>query len=297
MTGLCRSIRSGSHTPRAKIAFFLGLVLGICFASPALFSQVYSYLDENGIRVLTNIAPSGPVRDLNVSGAPLPAPTPVPVLTAKGKVQLPKSQGVIRGNASKTPGAASVPMPVKTETKDYETIINKYAAEFSLDPKLLQAMIRTESGFNPKAVSPKGAQGLMQLMPQTALRLGVNNPLDPEENIWGGARYMRYLLDTFGTTAEDTLILSLAAYNAGENLVQSLGRVPNFRETNEYVASIIQRYGKTKMEVPIAAASPVVTPRPFQYFDERGTLNLTNIPPIDRSRMNLPNAGSNSNYR
>ena len=154
-------------------------------------------------------------------------------------------------------------------------------------------MIATESGFNPTAVSSKGAQGLMQLMPETAARLGVSNPYDPEENIWGGARYMRFLLDTFANNTEDNLILSLAAYNAGENLVQRLGRVPDFRETNDYVRSIIERYGKRQMDLPVPA---IPEPTTYRYFDDKGTLILTNIPPVDRSR-NANAGGGNLNNR
>jgi hypothetical protein len=248
-----------------------------------LRAQVYSYLDENGIRVFTNIAPTGPVQDLKVSGRP---PEPAPV-KKPGPAKLKTGVSAQKPNSSK--GSAQA----KADPDGYDAIINKYAAEFSLDPKLLRAMIVTESGYNPDAVSPKGAQGLMQLMPATAARLGVGNPFDPEENIWGGARYMRFLLDTFAEPAEDALILSLAAYNAGENLVQGLGRVPNIRETNEYVSSIIQRYGKRVMEAPPPVVQANYAPRTFQYFDEKGILILTNIPPIDRSRTGSQTGGSN----
>jgi soluble lytic murein transglycosylase-like protein len=185
------------------------------------------------------------------------------------------------------------PSKAKPDPGAYSAIIESCATEFSLDPKLLHAMIATESGFNPEAVSQKGAQGLMQLMPATAARLGVSDPFDPKENIWGGARYMRYLLDTFAEPAEDALILSLAAYNAGENLVLDLGRVPNIRETNEYISSITQRYGKRKMDAPPPAVAVSSGPRTFQYFDEKGILILTNIPPIDRSRSASQTSGSN----
>jgi hypothetical protein len=285
----------GSRTPGERIAIVTVIMAVLCLASQALFGQVYSYLDENGIRVFTNIAPTGAVQDLKVTGA-LPS-APEPPAVSKGKAQLQKSQGVPRGNTNSTAGVTSPARAARTDPKEYDDIINKYAAEFSLDPKLLQAMINTESAFNPKAVSPKGAQGLMQLMPDTAVRLGVNNPFDPEQNIWGGARYMKYLLDMFATPAEDSLILSLAAYNAGENLVQSLGRVPNIRETNDYVSSIIQRYGKRKMDVTVTQAPPAVVPRIIPYLDERGVLILTNIPPVDRSRSNPPNTNPILNNR
>jgi soluble lytic murein transglycosylase-like protein len=180
---------------------------------------------------------------------------------------------------------------------DYNDIIKRYASEYDLDPKLIRSMIAVESGFNSKAVSPKGAQGLMQLMPETAARLGVSKPFDPVENISGGTRYMRFLLDTFSYNPEDYLILSLAAYNAGENLVQRLGRIPDFRETNEYVNNIIQRYGSRKMEVPVHAAPAVIGPSTFDYLDDQGVRTLTNIPPVDRSKKNNPTQSANSIFR
>ena len=105
-------------------------------------------------------------------------------------------------------------------------------------------MIETESDFDSRAVSPKGARGLMQLMPATALRVGVQNSFDPEQNIRGGMQHMRGLLDRFN----NDLQLSLAAYNAGENLVQRIGRIPHIRETHNYVRKITKKYGKTRMD-------------------------------------------------
>jgi len=171
---------------------------------------------------------------------------------------------------------------VNGESTDFLAIIEKYSKEYGIDPRLIHSMITTESAFNPRAVSPKGAQGLMQLMPGTAAQLGVANPFDPEENISGGIRYMRSLLDTFSGHS-DTLMLSLAAYNAGENLVRRLGRVPAIRETNNYVRDIIQRYGQTETVVqdPLPTPDLIQIPLPtFRYLDEKGILVLTNIPPV-----------------
>ncbi len=256
---------------KLRFSVFLAVAAGLIFCASAGFGQVYSYLDENGVRVFTNIPPAGPVSDLKVSGQ-TPAP---PADDARNN-----ASSAARLKSSNRPAA------VKTKLKaaEVDALVNKYAAEFSLDPKLLTSMIATESGYNPDAVSPKGAQGLMQLMPQTAARLGVSDPFDPEQNIWGGARYMRFLLDTFAENREDNLILSLAAYNAGENVVQRLGRIPDYRETNEYVRSIIDRYGKRQMEVPLLPETTIPVPPTFRYFDQNGVLILTNIPPVDRSR-------------
>ncbi len=276
----------------------LALLTSLVFCASAAFGQVYSYVDENGTRVLTNIAPSGQVTDLKVRGA-LPDPPPVPNPLGKN-ARLVQSQSPaasrpgLGGSVKVAPTKSIAPPSGRREPvpANYDALVEKYAAEFSLDPKLLRSMIATESGYNSGAVSPKGAQGLMQLMPETAARLGVSNPFDPEENIWGGARYMRFLLDTFAENAEDNLILSLAAYNAGENVVQRLGRVPDYRETNDYVRSIIERYGKRQMDVP-PSASVIPVPATYRYFDEKGVLILTNIPPVDHSQKangNGPNS-------
>lgn len=275
-----------------KITLLLVALAAPLISSP-LWAQVYSYLDENGIRVLSNVAPSGRAFDLKVSGQPLPQPAPpAPALKKSAAAKTP-------GRTSNTQAVVAKPSaPTKPVPSGYDDIINKCAAEFSLDPNLIRAMIATESGYNPDAISSKGAQGLMQLMPATAARLGVTDPFDPEDNIRGGARYMRFLLDTFAEPAEDALILSLAAYNAGENLVMSLGRIPNIRETNDYVSRIIQRYdGKRVMETPPPAPRSVNAPRTYQYFDERGILVLTNIPPIDRSKAAGQSGGPGSSER
>lgn len=119
-----------------------------------------------------------------------------------------------------------------------ERLIEGYAAQYELDPALLKAVIKVESNFNPLAVSRKGALGLMQLMPRTASALRINNPLDPAENIRGGATQLRYLLDRF----EDDLELALAAYHAGETRVREFEGIPPFASTQHYVDRVIRLY-------------------------------------------------------
>jgi soluble lytic murein transglycosylase-like protein len=114
----------------------------------------------------------------------------------------------------------------------FDDLVIEYAAKNSLRPELVRAVIEVESGFNPNARSPKGAMGLMQLMPQTAAELGVLNPYDPVENIRGGATYLRQLLDRYNGDE----VLALAAYNAGPGSVDRFGRrVPPFQETQNFV--------------------------------------------------------------
>ncbi|RMF90745.1 MAG: lytic transglycosylase domain-containing protein [Nitrospinota bacterium] len=120
------------------------------------------------------------------------------------------------------------------ETRSLDTIIQRQARRYRIDPALVKAMILAESHFDPYAVSSKGAQGLMQLMPQTARLLGVADPWDPEQNISGGVRYLRSLLDRF----QGDLTLALAAYNAGPAAVETWQGVPPFPETQAYVRRV-----------------------------------------------------------
>ena len=123
----------------------------------------------------------------------------------------------------------------------YGKFISTAAEEYDLDPELIRAVIKIESSFNPFAVSEKGAMGLMQLMPDTAREMQVESPFEARENIMGGSRYLRKLLDMF----RGDLRLSLAAYNAGPSKVLEHGRVPRFAETEAYVEKVLREYGKT----------------------------------------------------
>jgi soluble lytic murein transglycosylase-like protein len=260
--------------------------------------QVYSYVDENGVRVFTNIPPSSPVRDLHVTGS---APA-VPAVDSRPNSGPPVSLKAAPGAAAASQKAKSggfktngtLPTGTSAVRADYDAIIEKHASEYRINPALIRSMIATESGFNQNAVSPKGAQGLMQLMPYTAYRLGVRDPFDPEQNILGGIKYMRYLLDMFADSA-DGLKLSLAAYNAGENLVQRLGRIPEIRETHDYVRNIIQQYDKS--QTAVASPPAPVIPALFDFIDERGVRNVTNIPPVPRSGSYNPDGGTSSPIR
>ncbi|MEK6406497.1 MAG: lytic transglycosylase domain-containing protein [Acidobacteriota bacterium] len=135
----------------------------------------------------------------------------------------------------------------------YDELIRLSAARNGLDPNLIIAVMRQESGFNLRARSYKGASGLMQLMPGTAQRFGVTNIFDPAQNIEGGARYLRFLKDSFN----DDLSLVLAGYNAGENAVVNSGyKIPRYRETQNYVRSISARYDAAKNRSAIAPRVP-----------------------------------------
>ena len=124
---------------------------------------------------------------------------------------------------------------------EYAPLIDAAAYKYSLDPALLHAVIRAESGYNPEAVSNKGAAGLMQLMPATASRFGVRDRFDPQDNIEGGARYLSQLLDMFPWDVK----LAVAAYNSGENTVKRFGnQVPPIAETRNYVERVLSYYNR-----------------------------------------------------
>lgn len=122
-------------------------------------------------------------------------------------------------------------------------LVNGASARYRLDPDLVNSVIRAESDFNPKAVSPKGAQGLMQLMPQTASHLGVENAMDPGANVDGGTRYLRALLEYYNFN----LVKALAAYNAGPQRVDQYRGVPPYAETQAYVAKIVRDFNRKKL--------------------------------------------------
>ena len=124
------------------------------------------------------------------------------------------------------------------DSNQYDSLISDLSKRYQVDFALIKAMIRAESGFNPFAVSRKGAKGLMQLMPETASRMNVSNIFNPRENVEGGVRYFKHLLSLFN----NDLRLSLAAYNAGENVVAELRSIPPYRETVDYVKKVLSYY-------------------------------------------------------
>jgi soluble lytic murein transglycosylase-like protein len=131
------------------------------------------------------------------------------------------------------------------------SLIDEIATQHEIDPDLVRSVVRVESNFNQYAVSPKGAQGLMQLMPGTARRFGVANSFDPKENIEGGVRYLKYL----GRLFPEDLRLVLAAYNAGEEAVNRHGGIPPYAETQAYVRSVSQHYERARSRQIASAES------------------------------------------
>jgi soluble lytic murein transglycosylase-like protein len=147
----------------------------------------------------------------------------------------PRTGRLVRTTVRSQPAAPAVPSAPLNETVD------RIARQNSLSPGLVHSVIQVESNYNPKAVSPKGAQGLMQLIPSTARRFGVSDAFDPADNIQGGARYLKYLLGLYKGDES----LALAAYNAGEGAVSRYGGVPPYPETQDYVAKVRYRLAVT----------------------------------------------------
>ncbi|HZQ90690.1 MAG TPA: lytic transglycosylase domain-containing protein [Terriglobales bacterium] len=195
-------------------------------------AEVSQYLGMSGVPVRT---PSADAKATNANnGAVTPAPemvaasTPAPIVsTATVK---PASAPALTASAPKRTVSAA----------DLDAAIEAAAARHHVDPNLVRAVIKVESNFNPRAVSRKGALGLMQLMPATARELNVANPFDPEQNLDGGVRHLRALLENFGGDVPK----SLAAYNAGAGAVARNKGVPPYRETRDYVKRITQLYGE-----------------------------------------------------
>ena len=188
------------------------ILLYILFISPAAYADIYKYIDENGVVCYTDTPLNKKVNKILKENSP---------------------SSSLQQKHSRT--------DYKKRT-DYHDIVHEKAATYDIDPSLIKAVINTESNWNNRAVSRKGAMGLMQLMPGTATDLNVNNPFDPEENIEGGTKYLKYLLERFN----GDLTLALAAYNAGPKTVEKYGYVPPITETRQYVKKVLSQYnGKT----------------------------------------------------
>jgi hypothetical protein len=173
---------------------------------------------------------------------------------------LPALQSPFAQKNDSTPKPLSVPISAKNRSTplDLNQLVNDASGRYRLDPDLVNSVIKAESGFNIRAVSPKGAQGLMQLMPGTATQLGVPNAFDPEANVDGGTKYLRELLERYNFD----LVKALAAYNAGPQRVEKYRGVPPYYETRAYVARIVKDFNKKKDAQEKAAAKASAAKHP-----------------------------------
>jgi len=183
--------------------------------------------------------------------------------------------------------AFGLPPGANLDRGQYADLINFIAAENGVDPALVKAIIRAESNFDQRAVSRKGAQGLMQLMPGTAGRYAVGNTFDPAENIRGGVRHLRFLQDHF----PGQLHLAVAAYNAGEAAVLRYKGIPPYAETRQYVARVFKLYEQANV-LPVTARRPggaadpttvgSTTAKVYRRVAPDGTPHYSNMPPLVR---------------
>jgi soluble lytic murein transglycosylase-like protein len=214
-------------------------VWGLSVSRPAWAEGIVSITDENGRKIFINTS------ETDAKGAPAtPAISPVKA------------------------GNASLPPP------EISHLVEQTASRLQVDPQLVHAIIKVESEYDPKAVSRKGAMGLMQLIPETAQRFGVENPFNPKENIEGGVSYLKHLLGLFG----GDLSLSLAAYNAGEGAVQRFGGIPSFPETQDYVQKVTSIYQSASPQSGTNAAGNKPQASPIiRYVDEQGVVHYSNV--------------------
>jgi soluble lytic murein transglycosylase-like protein len=168
------------------------------------------------------------------------------------------------GGSGTARGWLRIPESVRTR---YADEIREIAARHGVNAWLVESVIRAESAFNPWAVSRKGARGLMQLMPQTASALGVRNSFDPRQNIDGGVRHLRYLLDRY----PGNVALAVAAYNAGENAVDYYRGIPPYPETQQYIEKVLGWSGGSG-----GRSIQII----YRYTGPDGTVTYSNIPPI-----------------
>jgi len=206
-------------------AFMLAiLMLGAHLAAVPACADIYRYVDENGIMHITNL-PTNP----------------------NFKLWIKERRVIIKGGIDMT---------------KYGSLIQKASDKYKVDYSLVKAVIKAESNFNHKAVSPKGAQGLMQLMPKTASTLQVKDSFEPESNIEGGVKYLSYLMNVYN----GHLPLALAAYNAGEKAVAKHGGIPPYAETKGYVKRVMALYKQYSAE-PRESRTEVVSMRPEVVSD------------------------------
>jgi hypothetical protein len=227
-----------------RLLLAIAATVAIMTGPLAAEGQVLRVDEADGTVRLTN-TPGDPGYRRQGHAPPQSAPGPAPA--------------VVVASLGASPASRSIGMQIRDAAERY-----------GLSEQLVAAVIRVESGFNPRAVSPKGAQGLMQLMPATASQLGVRYAFDIVENIDGGVRHLRGLIERFA----NNLPLALAAYNAGEKAVQQHGGIPPYPETEQYVARILGIVGGQA-----SAASGELSRTPmYQYVESDGATVYTNIP-------------------
>jgi soluble lytic murein transglycosylase-like protein len=178
---------------------------------------------------------------------------------------------------ARRPGDKSAAKAWAEAAESIDAYVLRKAEEYQVDPLLVRSVIQVESNNDPFAVSAKGAQGLMQLMPATARRFAVKNTFSPWENIDGGVRYLKYLLNLFGDSGSPES-LALAAYNAGEGAIIRHGGIPPYRETTEYVRKVSKKWGEAQAAGAAAQAEQAAQPQIEEFIDSRGVVHIQTRP-------------------
>lgn len=198
------------------VSILVGLVA--LMAAPG-YAQLYEFVDQSGVLHFTNVPTTAAYRKVHLPPA--------------GRPLEPAGQ-----HRPRRPGALLRTTEAVSRGSSYDRHIREACRRYGMNYRLIKAVIRAESAFDPLAVSAKGAEGLMQLMPETSRDLGVNNPFDPTQNIDGGVRYLKMLLERF----DNNIILALAAYNAGPEAVQKYGGIPPYAETKTYIRRVLDLF-------------------------------------------------------
>lgn len=215
--------------------FILFVISAVLLSFSLSYGDIYKYVDKNGVVLFTNVPQEKPLR---------------------------KNISVNRTSSSRS-------------SSNYDQIISNKSSKYSVEPSLIKAIITVESNWQKNAVSNKGAMGLMQLMPSTAKDMGVANPFDPDENIDGGTRYLRFLLDRFNDVP-----MAVAAYNAGPGSVANYGGIPAFPETEDYVKKVLSIYegGTYRDNTNRDIADKDFPAKIYKVVLDDGTLLFTNDP-------------------
>jgi soluble lytic murein transglycosylase-like protein len=242
---------------KAKLsAAYILLTIMSLFCIPAR-AQLASYLDDQGNLVYTNrTAPTPRVTQTKSSSAPISIQASTTAPPASGTAPALTQVPAVAAPSAIAQAPAQPLIPVISAPAELDRMVQQTAEKHNVDPELVRAVISTESNWNASAVSSKGAQGLMQLVPGTAHQLGVGNAFDPAQNVDAGVRYLGMLLQRYN----GDLKLALAAYNAGPSIVDRFGGVPNYRETRNYVDKVTSTYfrpGSDRHSYAYSAPKPI----------------------------------------
>jgi len=276
-----------------KIALMAATALAISFPSHLLFAETanpeaassIAATEENGRRVYVNdyVAPPKPTARKHATPAKdsgllywsvtehryKPVPSASGAMMQAARSAAAEVRNYLNAGAHHVSQYAYAPRNYFVSSEQVNAAIEEAATRHDVDPNLVRAVIKVESNFNARAVSSKGAMGLMQLMPATARELNVSNPFDPQQNVDAGVRHLKHLLNNYN----GDIRLTLAAYNAGQGAVERHGGVPRFRETQDYVKRITNLYwhGASQGMLGGPRHDPV-----HMFRDAQGVLTITN---------------------